>query len=77
MFVRGIVVEHCGDDPAIGLETMINGAVSNLKVRNHDTGVHLTLRWRRQSSANSSLKPNSLLAGKIQGILFVWASECG
>jgi len=27
--------------------------------------------------ANSSLKPNSLLAGKIQGILFVWASECG
>ena len=35
-----------------------------------------TLRWRRQSRANSSLKPNSLLAGKIQGILFVWASEC-
>ena len=29
-----------------------------------------------QSRANSSLKPNSLLAGKIQGILFVWASEC-
>jgi hypothetical protein len=32
--------------------------------------------WRRQSRANPSLKPNSLLAGKIQGILFVWASEC-
>jgi SNF2-related domain len=30
-----------------------------------------TLRWRRQSRANPSLKPNSLLAGKIQGILFV------
>ena len=32
--------------------------------------------WRRQSRANSSLKPNSLLAGKIQGILFVGAFEC-
>jgi hypothetical protein len=30
-----------------------------------------TRRWRRQSRANPSLKPNSLLAGKIQGILFV------
>src|SRR3984893_15804168 len=39
-------------------------------------GSHKTLRWRRQSRANPSLKPNSLLAGKIQGILFVGASEC-
>ena len=31
----------------------------------------------RYTGANSSLKPNSLLAGKIQGILFVWASESG
>ena len=30
-----------------------------------------TLCWRRQSRANPSLKTNSLLAGKIQGILFV------
>jgi hypothetical protein len=29
------------------------------------------------SSELVSEKPNSLLAGKIQGILFVWASECG
>jgi hypothetical protein len=30
---------------------------------------HLTPRWRRESRANRSLKPpNSLLAGKIQGI---------
>jgi hypothetical protein len=29
---------------------------------------HLTPRWRRQSRANPSLKPNSLLAGKIPGI---------
>jgi hypothetical protein len=28
-----------------------------------------TRRWRKQSRANPSLKPNSLLAGKIQGIL--------
>ena len=35
----------------------------------------MTRRWRGQSRANSSLKPNSLLAGKIQGILFVWAPE--
>ena len=27
-----------------------------------------TLRWRRESGANSSLKPNSLLAGNLQGI---------
>jgi hypothetical protein len=38
-------------------------------------GSHLTPRWRRQSRANSSLKLNSLLAGKIQAILFVWAPE--
>src|SRR6516164_8789911 len=30
--------------------------------------VRPTLRWRGQSRANPSLKPNSLLAGKIQGI---------
>jgi hypothetical protein len=36
----------------------------------------LAHRWRRQSRANSSLKPNSLLAGKIQGIFFVWAFGC-
>jgi hypothetical protein len=30
-----------------------------------------THRWRRQSRANSSLKPNCLLAGKIQAILLV------
>ena len=29
-------------------------------------------RWRGQSRANPSLKPNSLLAGKIQGILRNW-----
>jgi hypothetical protein len=33
--------------------------------------VWVTPRWRRQSRANPSLKPKSLLAGKIQGILFV------
>ena len=39
----------------------------------HDlnAGSYMTPRWRRQSRANPSLKPNSLLAGKIQGILFV------
>ena len=31
-------------------------------------GSLVTPRWRGQSRANSSLKPNSLLAGKIQGI---------
>jgi len=32
-------------------------------------GSFVTLRWRGQSRANSSLDtPNSLLAGKIQGI---------
>ena len=42
------------------------------------TGSLLTRRWRRQSRANPSPKArNSLLAGKIQGILFVWASEGG
>ena len=44
--------------------------------RQRRTGLPPTLRWRRQSRANPSLKPNSLLAGKIQGILFVGASEC-
>src|SRR5690348_15245906 len=33
------------------------------------SGSHKTPRWRRQSRANPSLgSPNSLLAGKIQGI---------
>jgi hypothetical protein len=32
-----------------------------------------TRRWRRQSRANPSLKPNSLLGGKIQGIFIVQA----
>ena len=50
-------------------------AVEHAKERK--SGSHWTLCWRRQSRANPSLKPNSLLAGKIQGILFVWASECG
>ena len=40
------------------------------------SGSHRTQHWRRQSRANSSLKPNSLLAGKIQGIFFVWAFGC-
>ena len=31
-------------------------------------GSHPTPRWRRQSRANRSLNPNSLLAGKMQGI---------
>ena len=31
---------------------------------------------KKVKGANPSLKPNSLLAGKIQGILFVGASEC-
>jgi hypothetical protein len=35
----------------------------------------LTLRWRRESRANPSLNPNSLLAGKIQGISSIRASE--
>jgi hypothetical protein len=33
-----------------------------------EAGSHVTLRWRRQSRANPSLKPNSLLCGKIQRI---------
>jgi len=33
-----------------------------------------TRRWRRQSRANSSLKANSLLAGKIQGTSSILAS---
>jgi hypothetical protein len=32
---------------------------------------HPTLRWRGASRANPSLEPNSLLAGKIQGISFI------
>jgi len=39
-----------------------------------ETGSHMTLRWRRQSRANSSLKANSLLAGKIQGTSSILAS---
>jgi len=35
--------------------------------------VYMTHRWRGLSGANSSLKPNSLLAGKIQGISSIWA----
>ena len=35
----------------------------------------MTLRWRRESRANPSLNPNSLLAGKIQGFSSIWASE--
>jgi class 3 adenylate cyclase len=31
-----------------------------------DAGSHVTHRWRRQSRANPSLKPNSLLAGSLQ-----------
>src|SRR5215813_6377473 len=34
-----------------------------------------THRWRRQSRANSSLKGNSLLAGKIQGNSSILASS--
>src|ERR1700730_10009794 len=33
----------------------------------------MTLRWRRESRANPSLNPNSLLAGKIQGISGIMA----
>src|SRR5262249_42999987 len=40
-------------------------------------GFCMTRCWRRQSRANPSLKPNSLLAGKIQGILLFWASGGG
>ena len=38
-----------------------------------DDQVCMTLPWSGQSRANSSLKPNSPLAGKIQGILLVQA----
>ena len=38
------------------------------------SGSHVTRRWRRQSRANSSLKANSLLAGKIQGTSSILAS---
>jgi hypothetical protein len=41
--------------------------------RPRKSGSHQTLRWRRQSRANSSLFANSLLAGKIQGISLDWA----
>ena len=34
----------------------------------------MTRRWRRQSRANSSLKPNSLLAGSLQGISSIRSS---
>src|ERR1700719_2687761 len=44
--------------------------------RRFNCGSHLTQRWRSQSRANPSLKPNTLLAGKIQGISFVGAFEC-
>jgi hypothetical protein len=39
-----------------------------------EAGSHLTLRWRAQSGANSSLKSNSLLAGNLQGISSILAS---
>src|ERR1700688_3062275 len=43
------------------------GADSRSKARKSSS--HKTRRWRGESAANSSLKmPNSLLAGKIQGI---------
>jgi hypothetical protein len=45
------------------------------QVDGRGTDSSLTLCWRRQSRANSSLNPNSLLAGNIQGILFAGASE--
>ena len=41
--------------------------------RSRGSSSHLTPRWRGQSRANSFW--NSLLAGKIQAILFVWAPE--
>src|SRR5882672_6505179 len=44
-------------------------------LRPRKSGSHRTPRWRRQSGANSSLGgPNSLLAGKIQGISSTLAS---
>jgi hypothetical protein len=37
-------------------------------LRRSRSGSLLTRRWGRESRANSSLKPNSLLAGSLQGI---------
>jgi hypothetical protein len=45
------------------------GGTRRLQPGPWESGSHETPRWRGESAANSSLKmPNSLLAGKIQGI---------
>jgi hypothetical protein len=53
------------------------GVIGGLAASTPD-GIWLgTYPWRGQSRAKPSPEPNSLLAGKIQGILLAWASEGG
>jgi hypothetical protein len=64
-----------GRDHRSGLRGVRHGRPQSGKIAPGEEGAaafagsFLTRRWRKQSRANPSLKPNSLLAGKIQGIL--------
>jgi hypothetical protein len=54
-----------------GLRCEVAGTGPSARQRALRSGSHKTRRRRRQSRANSSLKPNSLLAGKIQATIAV------
>jgi hypothetical protein len=79
-FVADSLLEGAGFEPSVPREVLtvlgsflvVSADLSTLPSRKRSS--QRTQRWRGQSGANSSLKPNSLLAGKIQGISSILAS---
>src|SRR6267143_81605 len=73
-------LEGAGFEPSVPLEVLTVGIVpcrlrGPFRASSRKRSSQQTLRWRRQSGANSSLGgPNSLLAGNLQGISSTLAS---